>query len=386
MVTKIHLGLTDVSSDVRVFVVHAGKQKKRLKSFLDLDQIFLDLPGLRLSENVLDDADTLSRHILMSEAISDWRRSERNEGKSLPAPSRTPSEYALPNKPKDLHRVGYKRTAVHRFFNEISKGDIVIVPGSTPYEPFWAGWVAHDADVSKTLTLGDFLGDPFPAREVKWISHNTTKRQLSDSLAKQLEKSHVVTEIDLNLFADEIFTNLFGTYVYKNRGGIDIHCPRYRGKNPLETVDVQELIAFFVANYEICHGQIASEFDIGSVSESGFRKIIQNYYDESAVLSLQQEFHSPGFYRIVSGSRELVYVLAFGIALTTSGCYDSQTVNTAEATASEADDAKLTTDEMRRLMGPMMKHISKSAIEEANQKGRNAQKELGVNTRTRVSR
>lgn len=379
MPTQIDLGIKFLPEEMNVYVVHSGKGRARLKAFGYLNKIFLDLPGLRLSENVFNDPELLVRHIRMSEAISDWRRQNRNSEVPLPPPVRRPSHYPLPTSPNDKQRIGYKRSAIQSFYGEIEKGDLIIVPGITAYEPFLAGFVTQHANLRETITLDELLDDPFPSRSVEWFDHDVTKKSLSSTLSLEFEKRKVVNQIDLHEHGPEIFTALFGAYVHGDSAGLDVFCPRYRGRNPLETVPVQELIAFFVAAHEMVENGQTDQ-----LAELSFGEIISSYYGEDFVASLEHEFHSPGHFRVITRSKSLALVLSAGIALATAGCYDENSVKDISVTKSE--NQPLSEEEILKTLAPVIQHISPKTRKEVEQKGHAAVDDVGARTSSKVSK
>lgn len=385
MQIQITPNIARIPDDIKVHVVHAGKLKSRFEAVVKHEKIILDMPGVRLSKSVINDDQKLSRHILMSNAIKTWKKEGGTKDKKILPPARQANKYEIPKDSSKIKSISYSKTAIQRFF-AIKKNDLVVVPTPRPYEPFLVGRIIDDPDPRKILTLDEYPSDPFPARSVEWIKNSTLKRNLSEKLSQKLEYTHVVNEIDLAKHSNEIFGNIFGTYTYKDGGGVSIYCPRYRGKNPLETISTQKTIAFIVALHQLSTGS-DSEFD-GDRQQLSYEQIIHNFYDEALVSDLQQEFHSPGFYRLKLTSSELVIALSVCIPLLTAGCFDEVSFTNASVVNSADTNSQLSDEELRDIIKPMIKHMSMSpkVQEKAKIEASDASDSVGMKTLSNVGK
>jgi len=370
----LDLNVKIIDPDAKFWVVHAGKGKRRAAEFQEHSSLLLDMPGLRLSARALRDDALLDQHILMSEAIAKYHNSPADFDQ---APARRASAY---QKAADAEpRLRYSRLAIHRFFEEIQAGDYVLVPGTTQYDPFFVGKTSDAGNPRAGITLQRFPDDPLPSRRVAWEATTATKRDLSDGLARQFEKTHVVTALNIADFGPELFVNLFGSYVYGANSGVQIDCPGFRGKNPLETVSTQELIAFFVAAFELVDTNQAQ-----ALRDLSYEDIIRRYYNEDHILSLNQEFHSPGHYRVISRRTALALLLISGVGLATQGLLDAGAVENLEITNSKGELPRRTDEELRGMIRGLVDHMSPAAKAKLNERGVEAKEEVGTKSSASV--
>ena len=379
--------IKNIKDGTNVWVVHSGKNKKRFDIFANTNTVTLDMPGLVLSPDMDLLKEDIFSVILMSEAVNNWHKQNakfiiedlrwhkknsensdfEDEKPEPPAePSRNPQVYPVPEKAKG--RMRYKRTAIKRFLFEIKEGDLVIVPAKTVYDSFLVGFVQSSENSIGSSFIKGFGEDRFPTREVKWLPHKVTKRGLSDGLSKLLEQRQAVTKVDLGIHAPELFSAIFGAYTYKGTAGFDIDCPNYRGRNPLETIPILELTAFYVALWHIIQD------DPSQLSGLSFKDIIDGHYEEELVLSLGNEFHSPGYARTIFCSIPLLYFSLAGMAMALNGCAEVESLEISSGSAS----GNISDEEINKYLEPMIKHMTQNLKEAVNKKGKQAREELGA--------
>ena len=191
------------------------------------------------SSSVIENDQLLGCHILMAEAFQKHYRSNLSSEK----PSQDPQSY-FDHKSSSSS----VRSSIYNFRTfpqDIKKGDLILSSPRRSYDPFLIGIVEDNFSKESRLIIDPFLENEFTFRSVKWVSSYTSKHDLSASLAVRLENQRAITQIDRSIYGDEVFSVAFKQYSTSDSSKLDIFCPKYTGRNPLETVPVQELIAFF---------------------------------------------------------------------------------------------------------------------------------------------
>lgn len=374
----VHLNARYVPDSARIWCIHGGKSKRVLQRFLDHGVVALDMPGVRMSEGVLADDNLLTKHILVSEAVQKHYNAVINTPRGQqppPRPSVNPADYALPTAKPDLYRTTYKKRALNKFFAEIAIGDVIVTPSFSSYEPFLFGFVKSVPANFSTYVIPEYPNDPVPSFEVEWIDHKITKRDIPVPLAKLMERQEAVTEIQQAQFGATLYTAVLGAYWGDSVFGVDIDCPRYRGNNPLETVPVQELIAVLTAIYGVYRDEGAQ-----GLSQKSYDDLIKNYYDEEFIASLQNEFHSPGFYRVVARARELGLVLLVTLPLASSTQLDQGILDQVQLVGATQEQQ----DEFDNLIKPMLHHLNPAVRQKIIEKASEAHQELGASTRSEI--
>jgi len=366
-----------INENTKVWCVHSGKSKKVLDKFIKDSVIALDIPGVQLNDLTLDDQDELSRNILMSEAIQKYYQEARKSPEKMPVvPVRDPAKYEIPTNRKDAFRLTYKRNAILSFHRDISKGDLIITPSRTSYEPFLFGVVKESPLKFMSYTFPHYLDAPVPAMPVEWIEHKVTKRDLPAQLSKLLERNVPITSINTKKFGPSLFTAVFGAYFDGVSFGVDFHCPGYRGSNPLETVPVQELIAVLTAIFNVVETE-----GFEGLGDKTFNVLKDQYYEEEYIFSLENEFHSPGYYRAISKIGVLGLMLLLAIPLSGSTKFDADNLDKVLL----VNASKKQKQDFERLIKPMLKHMNPSTKKELNKKVKEAKESLKAKTVAKVN-
>lgn len=376
---QIALNATYIPSSSKIWCVHGGKSRRVLERFLENGIIILDMPGLNLNENLLRADEDLYKSIMMSEAITSYYRSLKDLPSGRPFPSRPSlnfADYSMPSKQKDIYRAAYKRKAIHDFHMEIQKGDVILTPSFSTYDPFLFGIVEDDPYRFSSAFIPEYSSDKVPSLKVNWISHSITKRDLRKDLARLMERQQVVTGISSEKFGPSLFTAVLGSFYDDALFGVDILCPAYRGRNPLETISVQKLIAATTAIYN-AYNEIGLEENYHKID---FDSLINTYYDEELVHSLESEFHSPGVYRSISKASAISMLILLAFALNSSsgnGLHDIDKVKLVGATAQQEDL-------LETLIKPMVKNMNTNTISKIDEVTKNSKSEIGANTTATV--
>lgn len=371
---RLDLNATTINDNIGVWAFHAGRNKRFFKTFMDNGMVFLDMPGVRLTSDLVRDEVSLRNKIAMSENISLHYRGKAAEGATL---SRTPQDYRTEaTKKKYNHMV----SSAKRFVEEIKRGDLVLVPPRTQYDPVLFGIIQDNFNPRNTANITPYTDDPINLRRVRWLTTSVSKRDLPGDLAIRLENRNTIVSIDEEL-KDRALAAAFKNYITLTSSKIDVECPLYRGKNSLETLEVQKLINFFAAIYYMHENGTINEAQNLSLTE-----IARDYYEEGVIERIENEFHSPGFYRIVTKTCTLGLFIIAGIALASDSSFTPDIAETLNVINSQAGGDDNNADRIRGLIRSTVDSISNETIEEVNQAGQTARENLRVKTNTVLSR
>ncbi len=363
---RIDINAALLPDNAKIWAFHAGKGKKYFSQIEAGEGIFLDYPGLRASNRMLASDNLIKQHVMMSEAVKKYySRQEINE------PSRRPGDYNIARSDRYMSS---DVTNIKRFYTEMQKGDIVLIPPRGQYNRILAGILGSQGSVRGTITLDRYPRDPFPYRQVRWLSPSFAKRDLSTELSRRLENPHAVIPVHREAFGVEVFSHVFLSFMSREASGADIECPGYRGRNPLETLETQQIIAFLIALYGLHDRE-----ELGEIRNKSFSQIISEYYSEEDVVDFEQSFHSPGFYRVV-GRRSLGVFVAVGLALLVSGKFNEANVEGMQIENSSEYKDRRSEEELKNIIKTIVKSVSNSTSEEANDKGKKAKDQVGAKT------
>jgi hypothetical protein len=375
----LHLNSRYVSDDANIWCVHGGKSKRVLENFIAQNVIALDMPGVRIQENTFENDNVLNKRILISEAIQEYYKSLRKWRKGEPVPTR-PSikidDYNTPTSRRDLYRLSYKKRSIERFFKQISVGDVVLTPSASSYEPFLFGFVKSDPNDFSTRTITEYPEDPVPALDVEWIDHAVSKRDIPSRVSRLMERRDAVSQIQ-QIEGPGIYTAVLGSYRGDSLFGVDVRCPLYRGNNPLETVPVQEIIAALTAVYGVYQDE-GSE----GLKDKTYDDLIRNYYDEEFIQSLENEFHSPGYYRVLARSGVLGLLLLVAPPLATSTDLDPKELDKVELADATAKQKKI----FEELIKPMLKHMNPETTSKIVEHAKRAQEDMRAGTNAKIKK
>ncbi|MET3760701.1 hypothetical protein [Sphingomonas sp. UYEF23] len=303
-------GIKLLRSDVKIWLVYAGYNRRFLDDFASNNRVFLNLPGFDASPASLTDAVLMRRHLAMSDAVAEYVR-----GHSPAPPSRLPLSYS-PNPyagdTPDARRFSAELGNIERLFKTAKIGDLIMSPGHGQYDPFLVGEIISNWSKSDDLIVPDLLGETVPTRRIRWLNVVATRRDFSPKTARRLTNRHAIT-----LVADRYYANIFDTvypsYSWGERSKLDLFGNGYAGKDPLQPYDAAKLLKYVMASvFAYDKGQIAEfqTFDIDGA--------ILHFYDESLVDDLAQNFNSPGKFTLIAKSGLLAILVGGGLMVATA--------------------------------------------------------------------
>ena len=204
---------SDLTIDIRTKVIPHGARiwalfpelgRRYLSTFLEQSVVFLGLPGLMLSQGVLNDRGALRRHVAMSEAIARWYIGR--SGGSFP--SRNPNTYA-PQPRQFTSTISH----VWRFFSEIQIGDLICVPEGGQYAPVHFGEIQTAFNSALTISVPRYPREAIAVRKVRWYTSLQERRHFSATLSHLWSNRKALIEINSIAFGSEVYAAAYGDYV-----------------------------------------------------------------------------------------------------------------------------------------------------------------------------
>lgn len=192
---RVDLQAPIISSAMRCWRLFPGSHYKFLKTFIENDVAFLDIPGFPMPDGKLADAKDLQIRLRTSEIVLE--KISRDGKEKTP----TVSEDEIKK-----FRVGKKRQrnqqAIINFFDEAKKGDIVVTPDQLVSGIIWIGEIRDNPNSSVSMSVPASYGEvSIPSRRVRWlksIQESAVSRDLSGSLRHQ----HPFSLLERSLFLE----------------------------------------------------------------------------------------------------------------------------------------------------------------------------------------
>lgn len=287
-----------IPSDHVIWAVFPGRGRRFTEAFINNDAVFLDIPGIRLTPELLHDDDRLRKHIAMSEAIS-----ESYHGGPA-APSRHAAGYPA-------KRGGSMNAAVGNVKNmylRMKPDDLVIMAGRSIYGEIHAGEITKPFNADDTIE-GVYSRDDIPYRRVRWFDDLPQRRFLSERLSQRLSNRKAVISIEKEEFADEVYRLVYGDYVYGDESRYIFEGPTYKGFPPATVPGIQ-LLSYFLAASNAYDRQELDGFRDLSISDA-----IAKYAESDGDYSFEIDFSSPGEYVIRAKNAAKASVVALLVAV-----------------------------------------------------------------------
>jgi len=296
--------------DVAVWLIYAGYNRRFLSDFADNNRVFLNIPGFNATPAALEDEVLMRRHLAMSDAVNEVIRGHTNT-----APSRNPLDYSptpyTANTP-DSRQFSAEIGNIIRLYKKAKIGDIIMSPGHGQFDPFLIGEITNNWSKADDLVVAQLENEIVPARRVRWINAVATRRDFAPRTAKRLVNRHAITLIDRRFYQD-IFDNIYPSYSWGERSKLDLFGNGYAGKDPLQPYDAAKLLKYVMSAvfaYEDNNFAAFQALDIDAA--------ITQFYDESRVAELAQNFNSPGKFTIIAKSGIAAILMAGGIMMATA--------------------------------------------------------------------
>lgn len=366
---KFDLCTKHISDEHQIWAIHAGKNKKYYGVFHEESMVFLDYPAINLTLEALKDANKIKRHLKMSFAFRKYFRT-KDDTKENP-PSRNPNSYSIDSdKDKDLNsHLGN----VKNLFVRAKAGDLIIVSGFGQYKSILFGEITKPFDPKDTIMLKGHEYGTVPYRKVKWLRNQPEKRELPQILAKKLENPHAITLIDRDRTNQRFYDFAYDSYVLGESSKIEIYGPDYKGHSPLETHSSNELIAYFIAAYAAIKQGKGNVLHTLSIDDT-----IAKFYDPNLIENFEQEFHSPGKFRLLARAATLSTFISVCIAWATDTSAQETNLDAIKIVNSKESSDDPITKKTNEDFHYLMKCLGSAKQKELKAKGAKAEKDVGL--------
>lgn len=258
---SLNFDVKRISSDIKIFILHAGKARKFFNVFKQNQQVFLNVPDLTLMDNDFKDINALKRKIAQT-----YFKNRDNRGL--------------------ISLTG----SVNTLYNVAKKGDLIIVPNYGYYEKFLIGEIISDFNNDDMTTLQQ-VNLKVPFRRVEWLSlpANANKKSLSTDLGRLLGNQKAIIEISEEKQKEEILNLAYKKYLYKDISKSYLSGSNYNGHN----ID-------------------------GIIKTLQALKQIAEMIDPNNTLEIKINFNSPGGF-FIKGKKETALVVAMILSGALSG-------------------------------------------------------------------
>ena len=195
--------IKQISSGIKIFILHAGKGRKFFNIFKQNNVVFLNISDLKLTTNDFEDINSLKRKI--SQACF---------------------------KDGDVRGLISLTGSISTLYNVAKVGDLIIIPNYGYYEKFLIGEIISDFD-SSDIFISQQMNLRVPFRRVKWLPLplNANKKNLSHDLGILLGNQKAIIEISEENQKEEILNLAYKKYIYKDISKSYISGSNYNGHN-----------------------------------------------------------------------------------------------------------------------------------------------------------
>ena len=342
-------------------------------------------PSCLASRHLTGPACITAQRFLSSTRLAAWRLNVCRKA-ILTLPILNTSSPSLPNQSYFDHKSSSSsvRSSIYNvrtFSQDIKKGDLILSSPRRSYDPFLIGIVEDNFSKESRLIIDPFLENEFTFRSVKWVSSYTSKHDLSASLAVRLENQRAITQIDRSIYGDEVFSVAFKQYSTSDSSKLDIFCPKYTGRNPLETVPVQELIAFFSVLFSL-HQQ----GKLSDIRNKDFNEIINSYDVNDLIKGLTPKRNSPLLFRLIVRDPLLAAFIAAGITLATVEAFNLDQINNIQIVNSAYGSTGMSDIELQELMKSTIRSINPATINSVNDRGKKGKRGVNLSTNSKIKK
>lgn|GEM_PF-2607743 len=368
-VLHVKLGVEVITEAKKIWLVHAGHQRRLLDDFEENRRIFLELPGIGLTEKILNDDQSLRQRIRYAEAL-----------RSAGGLTSGQSTIRIGDFDGAADRaISQAVRTVRHMFRDMQVGDLIVVPTGGAYSPVRFGEITSDFSPDDRIRIDLYSFADVPARRVKWLERDRLKKDMPTDLVDLLEKPPAVSQIHRSDRTEKFFGYAYESYIMKGEGWSLISAPGYDGNDPQAIIAPHQLIAFCVALYWATE----QKADLSGLS---FDQIIERFYTVNDIEDFGVSFASPGLLGFKTRNPKLAMFVTGMVAILGAGLV---------AASATAPDVKLSTagqgivpevQQTERQLDYAIKSIGEDVIGEATEKSDKSKADVDLRADARVTR
>lgn len=233
MIIDIKVKTIDESSNI--WVLHPGRGKRQFDTFKQANKVFLEMPGVDIEMDDVDNDEWLRKQIRYSnEILKLYARS------NLASLNRDIDSYSGDSDRYINSQLGNLKA----LYFLAKKGDLIIVPDKGHYTQIMIGEITDDFSVENKMVVDNLAEMPVHCRNVRWLDIEATKQALSSKLSKQLENRHAIIKIFNDELKLEIFNMLYDKFIYKDNYCAYFSGERYNSREIDGIIESLELFRF----------------------------------------------------------------------------------------------------------------------------------------------
>lgn len=366
---KIDLNTVVIPRERRIWVVHPGKNKKFFADFEATNRIYLEYPGLDLTEKVLEDDHELRTRIKYSLETVHYNGLTRPNGSTI-----SKSDF---DGDAETNVAVYLRTVRHLFGN-MADGDLVIVPGWGAYSRVLFGEVVGNVNFNLKDRIYPNMFADTQFRNVRWLSQDRTKSELGD-LVKFVNKPPAIAEVARDQNTDRFFDYAYKAYVMDGSSWSTITAPNYRGDDPGAIADSVRLIEIAVASFRALEQG-------ASLSGLSVDQIIDKFYSKEDIEYFGMRYASPGRLDFKARNTAMSIYVATFIALASAG---GLTGCKATAQPAVVENTQTRSPQLNKQVGDQVtvfvSQVSDPTVRQIESMGTNAHNKTGLKSPVKVT-
>lgn len=344
-----------IPTNHNVWVIHPGPRYRFLSDFLENSRVYLDLPGFQPPEDweKADDV-TIKAQLRRAVRFASYYRSPAPRGGE---PSREIEDYRVKgNRPFRLY------STARRFFDEIPKGDLVLMPSHGYFDSIRFGEFSEPPNLTRTASIPGYgRGMSVQSRSVEWLAEVDRKVDLDPDLVYLLQhKPQALIVLPSNLKSG-VYDVAYRNYVIADASTSSMYVGVDSASVLLDDIgDITMLCRYAIAAFLAAESGQAEQF--GGLR---YHDAILEFYDRTVLTDTDIEIHSPGRFLIRSSVERLAFVatafLAIGLASCESGHTEKPDMVITESTV---EHQRHYDEETQRTMRVIMDSLGENAWRE----------------------
>ncbi|MBA8819441.1 hypothetical protein BRY73_08515 [Ochrobactrum sp. P6BS-III] len=357
-----------IPNDARVYVIRPGAYYRLFDQFIDKSFVGVELPKLALpSFSEFSELNDVGERILRSIALRKWFAAGQPLGEYPPQELEFYSALELD------HAGGQFLRFVKAFFQEIRKGDVVVMPPRSFKKDAIIGEFTDEPNEVVSFASPVYPNHPLNGRNVKWLAR-LPKSELPAQTLDRLQKPSVVFLLERSAWP-KIFRTCYGAYSTDSEYSAEFRITEEQFQASDDFL-IQAFFNFVTANTEKLR---RNDENLSGLRDAAF----QNVRDFSP--SLYTNVNSPGSIALKSG---YITPIVIAVMLTLAVTVGAEAVNAAESdtitfgNSLSADDA--CTAKVKKQVVNQLRLLGFDRWSEACNKIREAAENTGIKTNTLV--